>query len=565
MKVNPFVLKPLCRLSLVAFVLALAACGGNDNNDANGETSVPGESTPGGNQPDGGAEGPSNPTESEPEPQESGAWTAGDLHVHTYQSNDAQIGLASVLADGLTKYGLDWLAVSNHLRLSARDAEGNTLPGGSIAMSRGMALYEVAYIKAQQAAGNYSDKTIFSSFEWDMPTHDHVNVGIGYLSPLSDESLAAVAEFEYRFTNRGAQYFDTSIVSRVPDSERAYTTHADSLKALAWLRDAHPDSYMLLNHPSRYSGKYTGAQIREMNDLAPAQFFLIEGMVGNQMEPNRGGYETAYTPANLPNRTYGGADYYLARMGGMWDSLLGEGRRIWMVADSDYHFRTAQGKYSSGYAPGEYAKTHVWRDGDDMAAVVAGLKSGRVFGVFGDLIDALDFRATAGDDSVPMGGELTVGKGDTVTVTIKFRSPELTNQETAFESGVSAGVVPVVDHVDLIAGNVSAPAKPGSNAYASETNGSTRVIARFTANEWQTDADGYKVITHTLRADQSQYLRLRGTNLGTDVPNETSAGEPLPDSKVETTDNQARFNEINQRNYSDLWFYSNPVFVTVRP
>lgn len=27
---------------------------------------------------------------------------------------------------------------------------------------------------------------------------------------------------------------------------------------------------------------------------------------------------------------------------------LGEGRRIWTVADSDYHFRTASGLYSSG-------------------------------------------------------------------------------------------------------------------------------------------------------------------------------------------------------------------------
>ena len=30
-----------------------------------------------------------------------------------------------------------------------------------------------------------------------------------------------------------------------------------------------------------------------------------------------------------------------------------------------------------------------------MAAVVAGLKSGRMYGVFGDLIDALEFRRKA--------------------------------------------------------------------------------------------------------------------------------------------------------------------------
>ncbi|MNT85799.1 hypothetical protein D3C72_2260100 [compost metagenome] len=77
------------------------------------------------------------------------------------------------------------------------------------------------------------------------------------------------------------------------------------------------------------------------------------------------------------------------------------------------------------------------------------------------------------------------------------------------------------------------------------------------------DADGYNVIKTTVTADKSQYLRLRGTNLGVDVAGETVAGEPLPDAKVDLADNVARFNAINARNYNDLWFYSNPVFVTV--
>ncbi|MNV86268.1 hypothetical protein D3C71_1802900 [compost metagenome] len=58
---------------------------------------------------------------------------------------------------------------------------------------------------------------------------------------------------------------------------------------------------------------------------------------------------------------------------------------------------------------------------------------------------------------------------------------------------------------------------------------------------------------------------MRGTNLGVDVAGETVAGEPLPDAKVDLADNAARFNAVNARNYNDLWFYSNPVFVTVAP
>jgi hypothetical protein len=43
------------------------------------------------------------------------------------------------------------------------------------------------------------------------------------------------------------------------------------------------------------------------------------------------------------------------------------------------------------------------------------------------------------------------------------------------------------------------------------------------------------------------------------------AGEPQPDAQIDqpSADHVARFNAINARNYSDLWFYSNPVFVKV--
>lgn len=535
-------------LSLVCVTL-LSACGGSDDDDDEVVTPTPPVVT--------------EPTPVDPKPVETGAWTAGDLHVHTYQSDDAQVSLESALDQAFDRYKLDWAAISNHLRLSGRDHTGTALAGGPVPFSTGMAQYEVPFIKTAQAAGRYAGKIIFSSFEWDMPTHDHVNIGIGVNDPMSAKSLQAVAEFEYLFTNRDPALFDPLLVSRLAGQTRAFTTHADSLVALKWLRDKHPDSYMLLNHPSRYAGKYTVAQLREMNDLAPDVFFAIEGMVGNQMEPDRGGYATAYTNAFLPNRTYGGVDYLVAHLGGTWDALLGEGRRIWTVADSDFHFRTASGLYSSGYAPGEYAKTHVWKDGKDMASVVAGLKSGRMFGVFGDLIDALDFQAKGASGAVHMGGELKAAKGERVEVTIRFRSPDSNHYEYPIESGNPTYVKPTVNHVDLIVGEVGTRAAAGTPGYDADTNPTTRVLARFTRADWTVDAEGYNVIKTTVTADKSQYLRLRGTNLGVDVAGETAAGEPLPDAKVDLADNVARFNAINARNYNDLWFYSNPVFVTV--
>lgn len=509
--------------------------------------------------------GSSSSSSSPPAPApETGAWSVGDLHVHTYQSDDAQVSLESVIEDAFITYDLDWITISNHLRMSSRDHEGTPLPSGSIPFSQALVEYEVPFLKQTMDDPRYAGKLMYSSFEWDMPTHDHVNVAIGMNEPFSERSLRAVAEFEYLFTNRDPALFDADLVAGLADQDRGHSTHEDALTALAWLRDSHPDSYLLLNHPSRYMNKYTIAQLRAMNDLAPEQFIAIEGMVGNQMEPDRGGYAEAYVEANLPSRTYGGVDYLVAKLGGTWDALLGEGRRIWNVANSDYHFLTAQGRYSSGYAPGEYAKTYVWKDGDDAAALLQGLRSGRVFGVFGDLIDALDFSANGSEGNAVMGGTLQTSQGDELTVTIRFRSPEGNHYEIPLASGQSAAMQPTVDHVDLIVGDVSEPAAPGTADYERDTNPTTRVLARFTANDWQVDAEGYNVIQYTFNATGDQYLRLRGSNLAVNVAGEMEDGEPLPDEQVDLADHQARFDAINQRNYSDLWFYSNPIFIEVQ-
>jgi len=64
---------------------------------------------------------------------ESGAWTTGDLHVHTVQSDDSRTTqtLDFVLGKAFTTYGLDWMAVSNHLRSSKYDNNANGTRAGA--------------------------------------------------------------------------------------------------------------------------------------------------------------------------------------------------------------------------------------------------------------------------------------------------------------------------------------------------------------------------------------------------------------------------------------------------
>jgi hypothetical protein len=494
-----------------------------------------------------------------------GRWTTGDLHVHTIESNDAQSPqslLAVVLEAAFSKNHLDWITLSNHLRVSDKDEQGNVIPTGPVPMSAGVALFEVPAIRALQQAGTYADKTIFSSVEWDMPSHDHLNVGI--VGDAGGAEVKALNQFEYLFTNRDVNMFDPADVSAW-GSERWFTSHADALQALTWLKQHYPErSYALLTHPSRKPGKYKISDLRDFNDAAPDIFFAIEGIVGNQMEPDRGGYNSEYIEANALSRTYGGCDSVIARLGGVWDALLGEGRRVFSFGDSDYHFKTVQDMFSSGYFPGEYTRNYVWVDGEGMPAILRGLRSGKAFAVSGNLISALDFSATAASVRANMGGELRVPAGSKVTITIRFKSELPSNYETSVGSGHVPGAIPVVDHVDLIAGDVGAKAQPGTAAYENPTNASTHVLARFGAHDFAIDASGYRVVTFEVSAGHDQYFRLRGTNLGTDVPGETAGGEPLADARVDIPDHHTRFDAINERNYADLWFYSNPVFVKVQ-
>jgi hypothetical protein len=526
----------------VAIVVAAVACGGGDQ-----------------------------PVNSSVPPLPSGRWIAGDLHTHTTQSADADVSqtLDKVLGKAFTTFGLDWMAVSNHLRVSTRDEKGATL-AASIPMSIGAERYEIPRVQALQAAGTYADKLIFSGFEWDMPTHDHIGVGLFQGTDKLTSSTKGMKEFEYLFTTRDAAMFDTADVAawKAKYGETRYNKSADdALKAISWLKDNYPDtSYAVINHPSRNKGSYTVDDFRRFNDTAPNIMFAIEGMVGNQMEPDRGGYTAAYTAENAALRAYGGVDYVVAKVGGVWDALLGEGRRVWNLTDSDTHFKIVNGN-SSGYFPGEYAKNYVFNGAQGAPAakdLLQGLRSGKMFSVYGDLINALDFNLAGKDDRKEMGGELKVASGEKVIVTIRFKSPAKNNYEKPVDSGTAANVKPVVDHVDLIVGDVGPKAAQGSAAYSVATNASARVVKRFTSADWKVDADGYFSISYETTASKNQYYRLRGTNLGTDVAGLTQGGEPLADQRTGTTDNTQRFNDINDRNYRSLWFYSNPVFVTLR-
>jgi hypothetical protein len=228
--------------------------------------------------------------------------------------------------------------------------------------------------------------------------------------------------------------------------------------------------------------------------------------------------------------TIGGFDPMTAKLGGLWDAMLGEGRHWWITATSDSHNNWRDG--GNDFWPGEYSKTYVLarRDHGD---ILDGLRHGRIFVTTGDLVSEVHMSAHGARLSkvkAGLGELLTVQRGDDVVVEIRVRDPKGEN---------SAKMSPEVRRIDLISGRVTGPVQDRST----DINSSAQVVHRFTKADWKREGE-VLVMRHRLRkVTEPLYLRLRGTN--------TEELEPAEDQPGENP-------------WADLWFYANPVFVEIK-
>ncbi len=506
-----------------------------------------------------------------------GQWMAGDFHQHSYFTDGGNT-IPEVLENGV-KYGLDWAANSEHGGTSRRDGAGKFWDDKALyptdpikgdrkeierktgegadektdsyrVMWRWQSLIEFAYPLIQKVRGENPKNLFATGLEWNVPGHEHCSVGI------VAEDAVPIGEFEYRF-DRGDDDTSGGPGGGWKGKQYNQSEHAKAVEATKWMQQNHPDNgWIVFAHPERASS-YTIADFRDFNDAGPTVAFGFEGLPGHQKNESRGGYREGRA---VGDGTYGGAGYYIASVGGLWDALLGEGRNWWTFVSSDFH------SINGDFWPGQYAKTWTFVPDNDgsgsfsLEEVAAGLRSGATFCAHGDLIDGLDVRAESGDDFVGMGRTLEVKKGRPVEVKIRFRTPEKN----------AVGRSPKVRAVQLISGEVGerapkylADGKTPNPAYADDRNNTAKVAALYLEKDlkrlddgwWETPAFRIK----KLRKDM--YFRVRGTNLPPSTPRETDArGNPLPDSLAAAVEGY----DSVQAALNDLWFYSNPVFVRVR-
>jgi hypothetical protein len=318
--------------------------------------------------------------------------------------------------------------------------------------------------------------------------------------------------------------------------------HANALQGLQYLQQHYPqNSYFIINHPSRKL-EFTIADLRDFHNCAPGVVLGFEGLPGHQINPNkRCKYDFELGDrVNYHSKTYGGADFMLAKVGGVWDALLGEGRKFWVFTDSDFH-RPGEDSW-----PGEFSKNYIWVNDSSYQSLIEGMKSGKLFVASGNLISDLQLTAEAEGKKVEMGETLHAQDESIITMKISFRIPEMDDRGNAVH----------VDHIDLICGDISGIISPDAKEYNNPNNCSTKILKRFSESDWKIDKSGMCSILYSFSATHPQYFRLRGTNVPIGTMNETDHhGNPLCDTLTGANNEKEAWN--------DLWFYSNPIFIEI--
>ncbi|MBD3649049.1 MAG: phosphoesterase [Pseudomonadales bacterium] len=455
-----------------------------------------------------------------PNPANERQWLAGDHHIHSRYSvgwnpetdppspiigGDAiyPTPMNAVMA---SHHGLSWMVTTDH--------------GGP---HHSKVNLSQAWPELQVSRQEVPDVIQFYGMELNTPGADHSSLIIAH----SDDEAQQLFQLESRFDKHEPWPADPG-----RDNEDLM------IEALQYMEGLSPEPVVIANHPSRSAtgegawGLYDPAEFRRWNDTAPNIAIGMAGAPGHQaaaLKPDGSLREQAPRGAYRGYPTLGGFDQMTAQLGGFWDSMLGEGRRWWITANSDSHINWAEGGYD--FWPGEYSKTYVFaqKNHDD---ILRGLREGHVFVTTGDLVSAIDLTVTdtTGAGHAAMIGEtLEVPAGSSLTITIRFLDPGTPNFH---------GDNPRVNRIDLIGGLVSGKV---SNP-AAQKNDTTRVIKRFDRDDFRQAGD-YLTLSYTLEnVTRDRYLRVRGTN--------TNEAEPEPDP-------------LGENPWNDLWFYSNPVFIRI--
>ena len=475
-------------------------------------------------------------------------WLAGDHHIHTQYSSDAKYRVIDHVRQA-NAHGLDWMVITDH--------------GSETHAKIGVEKVNPDIVAARD---QIDDTLVFQGLEWNIPAAEH---GTVFVHPGKNE-VAVLKEFENSFD--GAVKGATAGTA----ANEALAIAGVNFLAEQVQRRKVRDILFLANHPAR-KGIDSPHEIRAWRDAQPTIAVGMEGAPGHQAAgikapqgpgSGRGYYDNSPSADSFGGypletyRTWGGFDWMTATVGGLWDSLLAEGKPWWITANSDSHNVYADtavrgpnsdfngnGRYNDpvyggglnladgDFWPGQYSRTHVGAASFSYKAVMDGIRAGRVWVDHGGLISGLNAQLRSGGRRVTLGGTLHVRRGSNVDLII----------EISLANGPNwAQFVPQLARVDVIQGDVTGPVSD-KDAFSTPN---TKVVKSFEVNK----ATGSVRLTYSLgRVDKPVYVRLRGTdgNRGAVGLNGAAVDPAGPAMDV--------LGDADP--WKDLWFYSNPMWV----
>ncbi len=587
----------------------------------------------------------------------SNPYVAGDMHNHnTCNDGSVSAGYAidrsvasGVAAGGGKNFNLDWFTLGNHGGSGNRDCRfsdtsanipgdttrtwsqtmGQTIDGITITSLKGtpnganmwrwQSIEEVEYpiIVSRTQMHN---KVLVEGLEWVVPGHEHTDVAVvSGQNPKGVGNANNMAQFEFLYDRA-----DTDRIGPVDASNNPIWTgksfnnsgtagHQKAVDGVHWLQSRFPlTSYAIPTHSERAgafnpngSNGYNIEHFRDFNNAGPTVAFGIEAP-GHMAQGDVNGGSGSYGTGAVGGGTYGFSGVYTAKVGGLWDGLLGEGRNFFIYVSSDWHNRGSAGARDSfttaDFIPGEYTKLYVPNTaGFNAQAIVNGMRSGNSYSVNADIIGPDMVYRAHGADGVwkTMGETLVVAPGETITLEMQMTIPASNHSPYSFNNPLLTPVginqplnKPMLDHVDLITGQITGVIPPEDPNYKLPVNAGGLAGAALVYNPTATIAQQVPAssMTSTPQADGStrlqftrtftagstpMYIRARGTNIPNATPNVTdSAGNPLLDSnnaKVACADPAcpAHLDTVNGvkrvtadvQAYSNVWFYANPIFV----
>lgn len=596
-------------------------------------------------------------------------YVAGDMHNHNTctdgavsagYSIDRSVGTGTAAAGG-SNFNLDWFTLGNHGGSGNRDCRfsdtsanipgqttttwnqtlGKTIDGITIdalkgtpngtganaQMWRWQSVKEVEYPIIVDRSATYK-KVLIEGLEWIVPGHEHTDVSvIAGQTPLAGPNASKgnadkMAEFEFRFDRAdgdliGPRDANGNQLWAGKDSVNNSGTagHGKAVEGVKWLQTNYPlQSYAIPTHSERQgpfnpngNNGYNIEHFRDFNNAGPTVAFGIESPGHLALGGVNFGGPGALSPNAVGGGTYGLIGVYHAKIGGLWDGLLGEGRNSFMFISSDWHNRGVGGARDSfstaDFIPGEFTKLFV-PNSEHLKdqSIIDGMRSGNTYSVNGDLIGPnLVFRAKGenDDDYKTMGQTLEAKPGERITIEMEMTVPTKNNSPYSFNNPLLLQVgikqplnKPSLDHVDLITGNITGEIKPGTPGYAVPNasgvkgadivyNPSAKLAQQIFSKTMKskTLSDGSTRLTFktTITAGSTpSYIRARGTNIPLATPNVSdSTGNPLLDfgnnTKVSCTDPAcpAHLDVVGGvkkvtydiQAYSNLWFYANPIFI----